>query len=88
MNFGLLNIVEIVMYYGDILIWTKCIFALHYDQLWFPWTPMFEEAYGEPALECGGLNMFGPLSGTLRTYSILVVNVVLLDKVSHCRSGL
>jgi hypothetical protein len=38
---------------------------------------MFEETYGEPVLECGGLNMVGPLSGTIKTYSIVVGDVVL-----------
>ena len=41
----------------------------------------------EQAVECGGLDMFDLLSGTIRRYNITVVGVVLLDKVSHCRNG-
>jgi hypothetical protein len=36
---------------------------------------------------CGGLNMFGPGSDTIRRYGLVVVGVALLEEVCHCRSG-
>jgi hypothetical protein len=36
---------------------------------------------------CGGLNMLGPGSGTIRRCGLVGVSVVLLEKVCHCGSG-
>ena len=37
---------------------------------------------------CGGLNMLGPGSGTLRRCDLVVVGVVLLEEGYHCGYGL
>ena len=37
---------------------------------------------------CGGLNMFGPGSGTVRRHGLVGVGVALLKEVCHCGGGL
>ena len=37
---------------------------------------------------CGGLNMLGPGSGTIRLYGLVGVGVALLEEVCHCGGGL
>jgi hypothetical protein len=36
---------------------------------------------------CGGLNMLGPGSGTIRRCGLVEVGVALLEEVCHCRRG-
>ena len=45
---------------------------------------MFEHAYGGQRVECGGLNMIDPWSGTIRRCSLDGVGVALLEEVCHC----
>ena len=37
---------------------------------------------------CGGLNMLGPGSGTIRRCGLFAVGEALLNEVCHCRRGL
>ena len=45
---------------------------------------MFEQAYGGLGVECGGLNMLGPGSGTMRRCGLVGVGVTSLEEVCHC----
>ena len=49
---------------------------------------MFDLAYGGQGVECDGLNMLGPGSGTTRRCGLAGVGVALLEEVSHCGGGL
>ena len=46
------------------------------------------QAYGGQGVECGGLNMLGPRSGTIRKFGLNEVGVSLFEEVHHCGSGL
>lgn len=37
---------------------------------------------------CGGLNMLGPWSGTIRKSGLFGVSMALLEEVCHCEGGL
>jgi hypothetical protein len=37
---------------------------------------------------CGGLNMLGPGSGTVRRFGLVRAGVALLEEMCHCRDGL
>jgi hypothetical protein len=57
--------------------WTKCI--LHYARFRYgPHRLIFEEAYGDQELECGGLYMLVPGSGTIRRCGLVGVGMALL----------
>ena len=49
---------------------------------------MFEQACGGQGVECGGLNMLGPGSGTIRRRGLVGVGVALLEEVCHFGGGL
>ena len=54
--------------------------------LWLGWpsqTYMPEQAYEGQGVECGGLNMLGQESGTIRKHGRVEVSVA-LEKVCHC----
>ena len=44
---------------------------------------MFEQFYGNQGVECSGLNMLGPGSGTIRC-GLVGVSVALLEEMCHC----
>jgi hypothetical protein len=50
---------------------------------------VFEQVYGGQGVECAGLNMLGPGSGTIKRYDLVGVGMVVLEEVCHhCGSGL
>jgi hypothetical protein len=49
--------------------------------MYFTYTRMFKEAHGGQGMECGGLNMLGPGSGTIWRYGFVAVGVALLEEV-------
>jgi hypothetical protein len=48
---------------------------------------MPEQAYEGQGADCGGLNMLGPESGTIRKRGLIGVSVA-LEKVCHCEDQL
>jgi hypothetical protein len=49
---------------------------------------MFEQAYGDQGVECDGLYMLCPRSGTIRMCSLVGVGMVLWEEVCDCGGGL
>jgi hypothetical protein len=49
---------------------------------------VFEPAYGGQGMECGGLYILGPGSGTIWNLGPVEVGVALLKEVCHCGGGL
>jgi len=49
---------------------------------------MFKQACGGQGVECSGLNMFGPGSGTIWRYGFAAVGLVLLEEMCHFGQGL
>ena len=49
---------------------------------------MFEQAHGGQGVECSGLNMVGPGSGSIRRYNHNGVGIDFLEEVGHCGGGL
>jgi hypothetical protein len=45
---------------------------------------VFEQAYGGQGVEYGALNMFGPMSGTIRRSGLVRAGMALLEEVCHC----
>ena len=56
--------------------------------LWPPQTQVFEQAYGDQGVECGGLNMLGQGSGTIRRCGLVGISVALLEELCNCGGGL
>jgi hypothetical protein len=38
--------------------------------------------------QCGGLNLLGPRSSTIRRYGLVGVGAALLEELHHCEGGL
>ena len=49
---------------------------------------MFEQAYGGQGMECYGLYMLSPVSGTIRKCGFVAESMALLEEVHHCGSEL
>jgi len=49
---------------------------------------VFEQVFGGQGVECGGLNMLGPGSGTIRRSGLVGVGVALLEELCHFGGGL
>jgi hypothetical protein len=53
------------------------MYLLYCGLVWPPQTHVFEQTYGEQRLECGGLNILGPGSGTIRRCGLVGGSVLL-----------
>ena len=69
--------VETAIDYEDFESQTKCI--LHYAMFKYgpPQTHVFEQVYGGQGVECGGLYILGPGSGTIWRCGLVGVDVSL-----------
>jgi hypothetical protein len=53
-----------------------------------PQTHVFEQVYGGQGVECDGLYIRGPGSGTIWRYGLVGMGVTWLEWVCHCGYGL
>jgi hypothetical protein len=60
------NIVETVVDYGTFEVGVYVFCTMPWLGMAPPQTHVFEQAYREQEVECGGLNMIGPESDTIR----------------------
>lgn len=60
MNFGLLNHVDTVVDYETFEAGLNVFCSMLWLGMAPPWDHMFEQAYGNQGVECGGNNMLGP----------------------------
>ena len=71
------NIIETAIDYGDFGSWTKCILHSAMFRYGPPIDLMFEQACGGQGMECDGLYMLSPKSGTVGKCSLVGVGVSL-----------
>jgi hypothetical protein len=73
------NIVETTLDYEDFESWTKCILHDAMFKYGPPNTHVFEQIYGGQGVECYGLYILGPGSGTIWRCSLVGIGVSWLE---------